>query len=364
VNSLRGVAILGVIFCHLFYMSFQPGWILKSHPGAAWMPLGAAVTNTWLAVNLFFILSGFVLYLPYARSERPLAARADYLGFYRHRLRRLAPLFLVNVAIALLLTNHVFNARFLAEVTVMFSGTFVFFPDWYIPGANIVLWSLGLELCFSVLFVPLVLVIRRFGLARTLAVVFALALATRLVGALTLPPIWHFNFYLNIIKDSILGRLDDFLVGMALASIYARRAPGGSRLRSLLTGGAGVALALAGMVLWDLRILGKIPLWVAAFINLPVSLGFGLVVVGAIDLGAASGALIRAVLRAYPLQLIGMMSYSLYVWHNLAIRGVLGEHREAPALAAFSILLLLAAGASYRFIEFGHVRNARDLLPR
>ena len=45
----------------------------------------------WLGVNLFFALSGFVLFLPYRMHERTLESWSDVKAFYVRRFFRLYP---------------------------------------------------------------------------------------------------------------------------------------------------------------------------------------------------------------------------------------------------------------------------------
>ena len=43
----------------------------------------------WIGVQLFFVLSGFVLYLPFARGRAKLETGADWKKFYLRRAARL-----------------------------------------------------------------------------------------------------------------------------------------------------------------------------------------------------------------------------------------------------------------------------------
>src|SRR6266436_3965033 len=67
-------------------------WPRQPHVPIAISPL---LTNGSTGVNLFFVLSGFVLSLPFAAGDRPLGTTRDWLSFYRRRALRLMPLFYV-----------------------------------------------------------------------------------------------------------------------------------------------------------------------------------------------------------------------------------------------------------------------------
>ncbi len=60
INGLRGIAILAVVWHHLSFA------LVPTPPHLWGMPTEPVLWNGWMGVNLFFILSGFVLYLPYA----------------------------------------------------------------------------------------------------------------------------------------------------------------------------------------------------------------------------------------------------------------------------------------------------------
>jgi peptidoglycan/LPS O-acetylase OafA/YrhL len=89
INGLRGIAILGVVYVHsvaAIYVQIVGGqWSAATVPVA----ISPLLTNGSTGVNLFFILSGFVLFLPIVAGNRPLDGIADYLSFYRHRSQRL-----------------------------------------------------------------------------------------------------------------------------------------------------------------------------------------------------------------------------------------------------------------------------------
>ena len=77
-EAARGVAALFVVASHLFYFHMLDG-----------IPHDPSVSNLWrggLGVNVFFVLSGLVLYLPYARGRR-----LELSSYVSARLLRIVP---------------------------------------------------------------------------------------------------------------------------------------------------------------------------------------------------------------------------------------------------------------------------------
>ncbi|HSR00480.1 MAG TPA: acyltransferase [Sphingomicrobium sp.] len=138
-DALRGIAAIGVMLTH-------------SHDYNSRFPSG------YLAVDLFFGLSGFVMALSY--QER-LRAGMGIGQFLTRRAARLWPMLLVGAALGVLLLNGSL-------------GMVMLIPDWSSSGqlfpANGPLWSLLMEACAYVAFA---LVIARLGTGGLVALVVA-----------------------------------------------------------------------------------------------------------------------------------------------------------------------------------------------
>src|SRR5581483_10618452 len=225
VNGLRGIAILAVVYfhviCGMWRAAAVPTW------------LSPLVTGGWTGVNLFFILSGFVLFLPYAAGLRSMAAPRDRLAFYRRRFFRLLP---------------------------VLSVAFTLSPHGFAPSFNPALWSIGVEIGFSAAFPLLVLAAGRYGLARVLAAALALALALRLVGIARFPALQGATFN----SDMLLCRIDEFVIGMMLARLYvAGRLP----RRPGLGAGLGAVLVVLAWSGFDRVLRGGLPPLARAGLN-------------------------------------------------------------------------------------------------
>ncbi len=355
VNGLRALAILGVIYHHYTWDYLGP--LNPASPIAGlWLPLRVVLEGGWLGVNLFFFLSGFVLYLPYARGSRRMDGPKAAWTFVAHRLRRLLPLYyiagLLSLGFGLVQPFDIGAPGAWKQLLTFLTVTFNFFPDTFMPIHNWVLWSLGIEVWFSLLFPFLLPVHRRWPVA-TLAVAVVLALAMRYAG--TVP----FNGnVLNWIADSLPARLPDFLTGMLAVDLMLRRP---AWTRHPLTPLAGLGLCVTGAWLWHAWFLGELPAKAAAGFTLLLDAGFLLVAVFLL----ARRTWLSQALAVWPMQVIGAMCYSLYIWHGLIeYRLILSRSQEFGArldsLPMYLFFLTSVAALSYRYIEFGN-RSMRDL---
>lgn len=347
INGLRGIAILAVIYFHI---------VCGMWPAAAvpvW--LSPLVTNGWTGVNLFFILSGLVLFLPYAAGERSMVTAADRLTFYRRRFLRLMPLFYLATIVEWALAGQ-HDGHGLGELLSVVSIGFTLDPHGFAPPFNTALWSIGVEIAFSAVFPLLVVAAQRFGLARVLTFALAIALAARLGGISRFPAVQGATFN----SDMLLCRIDEFVIGMMLAQLYV-----GSHLPRYpaICATAGVLLVALAWIGFDRVLRGGLPPIDRAALNDVLDAGLFLVVWAAL----APATRIGASLSWRPLQLLGMMCYSLYLWHLPLLdlimpgRGAMGLGTFAASLALFAVAILAIAGLSYRFIEFGRVSDWRKL---
>ena len=155
-DSVRGIAILMVLFFH----GLAPP---LSSPVAGWARTLLAFTQAgWTGVNLFFVLSGFLITGILLDSK----ARPHYFQrFYLRRVLRILPALYVTLA-ALWLIGQI-SWRFLALSAFFLANSVNFFGQALQYGP---LWSLAVEEHFYLLWPSLV---RKFS-SSTLALVLML----------------------------------------------------------------------------------------------------------------------------------------------------------------------------------------------
>jgi peptidoglycan/LPS O-acetylase OafA/YrhL len=202
-DGLRGVAAIGVVTYHI----------------CGYFRLGFAPAHAYLAVDFFFMLSGFVIAHAY---DRRLASGFGVLGFLAVRLVRLYPLVLLGLAIgtALFLMRAVSTHEMRAGSVLLAAATnalllpspaLTYLRPWAFP-TDTPLWSLAFELWVNILYAATFKFTPRAGLMAALAVGGVLVVWTSLAfGGLNVGYAWH-DFYLGGARV-----LFPFLMGVLLA---------------------------------------------------------------------------------------------------------------------------------------------------
>ena len=209
-DHLRGFAALLVLYFHGSHFIYHKIVFGTPYDPANWPqagnPLSALAIEGHTAVSLFFVLSGFVF------TVGSLDRRLHYAGFYRNRLLRTYPLFLFFLALGVMFYPANFDLWgilqslfFMANNNTAFNGgalTFVF-------------WSIAVEWQFYLLFPFLLLAVQRFGW-KILLMLLVLLFMVRLFALFQVTDMRNLSYW------TLLGRMDQFIIGM-LAGIYYRR---------------------------------------------------------------------------------------------------------------------------------------------
>lgn len=358
INGLRGFAILAVIYQHIFAQIYTyPGWYYFNIFGYPVLPF-TCLSNGWVGVNLFFILSGFVLFLPFVNNFRVLNSGRDFISFYKRRAGRLLPLYYISIFVTIFfIGNFTRDPQLPKDAFLMGTVTFGFTKGMWYPKYNDVLWSLGVEIWFSVLFPFLVIIGKKTGILKLFIFTSVLSLAVRFIGV-------NFDYfeidhqYLNIVKDSLFGRLDDFVLGMLICSLYFRKEKMKIRIAPRLYFFLGIIFIMSACMLWDYKILKVLPAGFTPLINNIIQIGFFLIIISLLNL--EKGAL-KFIFTNLPIQVMGMMCYSLYIWHRIGYHTILeGEDYNYFNMAAYFVLLFSISIFTYRYVEFGK-KSVREI---
>ncbi len=341
-NGFRAIAIFLVIYTHTLTVKVAQKLDIR------WFD------DMWIGVNLFFILSGFVLYLPFATGRKSFENKSDISTFYKNRFLRLYPLFIFILLIAFMFYGEMNLIRLKSLILTLFSIS-VFTNDEFLPTVLPVYWSLQIEILFSLVFPLLILGIKRYGVINLFIFCFILSFVTRLASY----NINHLYLHLNPIKDSIVGRLDDFIVGMCLSHAYVNRKLLLSKyFKSPIWLFAGLLLIGLGLLIIFLIRTDQISRIYLAVINNFFQAGFSVWICHSL----VASNFFTSFLSSKFMQLIGAMCFSIYSWHELFIGRIsTGYLYDIPDFLAYLLLVFLTSSFTYRFIEFRKEENWKSL---
>ena len=224
VDGLRFIAISSVVLFHLcgLVMTASSGGsasVGTASAGAASVGDANVLTN-WLSsgsfgVQLFFVISGFILALPFGAAYLKAGKPVALAGYYLRRVKRLEPPYLVSLLICfglLLLTQKDSPAELTRH---LLASIFYLHNLIYGDGStiNYVAWSLEVEVQFYLLMPVFALLfrLRPHLLRRAIFCVLTLLL----IACQNL--VWSPNARITM---SLLGQGQFFLMGFLLADFY------------------------------------------------------------------------------------------------------------------------------------------------
>ena len=273
-----------------------------------------------MGANVFFVLSGFLLAIPFVRYLEGKGGRVNVGAYLLRRIKRVVPAYWLQIAI---LSLVLYSVSALPGWQVI-AAHFVFLQDLrqdYMSAINGVYWTLPVEFGYY-LVLPLFAAIAGRSFARKRAAWLMLSVA--LIAAAVA---WRTLMY-AIVADApqptkffvllqFPGLIDHFAIGMLLSWVYVCHA----RSFSPAMSDALVILGLSGIV----GMMALVDHYYVDYWNGHVMLFLGYTItatfIGALVLGTAlAGRLSRALFANAPMLFIGIISYSLYLWHIPIIR--------------------------------------------
>ena len=322
IDGLRAIAVCAVVFYHGGFSAFSGGYV---------------------GVDVFFVISGYLitsLILPDIQ-----AGDFQLSAFYERRIRRLFPaLFVVLLTSAAaafftLMPEELEDFGQSLATTAVFSSNFLFFTEagYFEAPAELKpllhTWSLAIEEQYYLLFPAFLLLLRRFAPARYKLWTLTLLIASFGVSIWSAYQAPVAGFYL------IHSRAWELMLGAVLAMGILRTSNNPAVNEPL----AGIGLLMILLAIFGYDSTTAFP-GLAALLP---CLGTALIV-------HSHSTRVSRLLSLKPIVFIGLLSYSLYLWHWPLL--AFAKHFLVRNLAAeeVTLLLILSLGLSvlsWRFVE-------------
>ena len=347
IQGLRAIAVLMVVAFHA----------------------GLPVPGGFVGVDMFFVISGFVITGMLHRTWAS-TGRIAFKEFYWRRFKRLTPALALTISVTVLVSAALLSplgpqqnaaatgigAMLLVSNFVIAHRTGGYFDAPAETNPLLNTWSLSVEEQFYLAFPALLalgwhLAWRRgwFRFSPHLIVgaivVISFGLAVVSANGITFPgSSWILGFY------SPFTRAWEFAAGALLSLAMSRWAPQQNRVMPVL-GLTGIAML--GASLWMISNATPFP---GPWTLLPVT-GTLLLLIAGSQMNSAA----LRFLSSAPLVKIGDWSYSIYLWHwpLIVFAAILWPHNDLSIVAA-AVVSLIPALLSYRYVE-QPIRNMQEV---
>lgn len=355
-NGLRGLAALAVFGFHAYVVAGLPV-VLPGWP-AAGFAIHWLLRMGWAGVDVFFTLSAFLLALPYARALVDDAAPPSLPGYAARRAMRILPAYYIQLVLLLALaamgwSDGLFSGALTSSrvaVQFVFAYDIGSWQSGVLPLQPLVAswWTLPIEIGFYLL-LPLFARLLRPRRWPWLLLGIALCWSFRALLLRTQP----MSVGLDLFVEHLPGRIDQFLIGM-LAAYACVQTP--RWLQSITGLRADALFIVAAAVFVLLPALGDLtygapmegnphPQWLMIGWH-----GYASIAVAGMLIACARGAhIVGKLLDSLPLQLLGRISYGVYLWHLpvllwMKAHGGVAAFGDRWAFILSALLFTLTAG--------------------
>jgi peptidoglycan/LPS O-acetylase OafA/YrhL len=341
-TGLRGVAALWVVLFHYFTPVFLTS------------PLLCILGHGYLAVDLFFVLSGFVLCLNYSNFFVNGVTGKQYWNFLSRRIARIYPLYFVTLVIAtILVVRHLLPFWGMHFTPALLANVFLVQNLGFWQSVDVPAWSISVEWISYLIFPVLMFCI----FARKAAVRWGLLLLSlvTIVGLYT----WNLNhggwpkaFDITAGPASIARGLTEFTLGVL--SYRALTTPFGQRISRHPWAANGITVLIAILLAFrgsDIFLVFLYPFFILSLLK--------------------GSTLVSRILGSRVLEYLGLISFSVYLVHTLLtpflgwidawMRSHGRSHAHTFAVAITLPVLLLLSSLTYYSIEVPARRYLRNV---
>jgi peptidoglycan/LPS O-acetylase OafA/YrhL len=364
IDALRGIAATAVMLYHIVVISN-----FNSFPNGGPFQI---IRNGWMGVDLFFVISGFVITLSLSRENLNLA-RKSRIRFLTRRWFRIAPLYYFTIAIFIAFLQP--HLLFLSAKSILAHlGSHLVFLHNLLPqthgslvGPN---WTIALEMQFYVLMAFLFTRIFRNNPLKIIALMVISSWIWRFSTTLILRPGESNPNTQSIFSNFLPGTLDEFSVGILIALFWIKHSGKNSFMARMIDKNYRSFFLYSSLFIFtfsfNLFLLKSVNYWASSMMIVGfkslLAVSFGFLLLATITLP------IRSVFLELPLKYIGKISYGIYLWHIIVLSTMLDR---LPWLSGYKLMFIVSgititlAVLSYHLMELPMIQrgNRRLSLP-
>ena len=329
VDGLRAVAVLGVLFFHTGFAPFRGGFV---------------------GVDIFYVISGYLITSILVRELTE--GKFSLVAFYERRMRRIFPALFTVLFFCMVAGTILFDPREMTAfgkallATTLFVSNFYFwhsaqplgyFDNTVSSQALLHTWSLSVEEQFYLFFPATLFLLYRWTKGRVNAWLVVLAAVSFALN------IWATQHKPVVAFYWIMPRAWELLAGALLA--LKALPPIRNRILRESVGLLGLGMIVSAL---------SLPIKAAAFpgyIVLLPCVGTWLVIYA----GEGGQSFVRTLLSFRPLVFIGVISYSLYLWHWPMI--VFSRHLPIQMPGDAEIPFVLVSSIALAFFSFEYIER-------
>jgi len=366
IEGLRGIAVLWVVVFH--YVTVRSGRFVDPFVGwiDVFVPLKVIVRNGFLGVDLFFLITGFLLTLPWFKHAMEGRARPSTVEFYARRARRILPAYYVQLALLFFVFLPLLNpslwsaARGFVLGNLGLHAVFLHYTTPYSSASlsiNGALWTLALEMQYYLLLPLIALPFLHAPIVAAVAFL-AVAIVWKVLSLHDLEPL--ISLYATIgarwspseaelrqfAGTQLPAYLGHFSLGILCGRAWLRNGVRASRGESAI-----LALVAAAALLILYAVLSGRATWSGEFAWTLILASMAIAMWAAVSRRPNWS---DKVLGTKPLAFVGRISYSMYLYHLPAV--FLFNRYASPAMGwlafpAYFAAMLLVSALSFHFIE-------------
>ncbi|MCL1854865.1 MAG: acyltransferase family protein [Clostridia bacterium] len=363
-------ALMALLICN--YHIWQLGWLPQRFTVLGIpLDLDSITRSGYLFVDGMLLLSGFLLYLPYARRSAMGTPIPSLPRYYGNRLIRILPSYLLSVLALLFLAAlprgaYRDGAAAAKDIVTHLTFTFTFWTETYLhTPLNGALWTVAVEMQYYLIF-PFLAKAAQKKPVWTLSAMGATGLGFRALlyygagaGSAGLPS-------LAILVNQMPAFLDVYALGMLGAILYVRACdPSKNRPETRRRGRAWAALAVfaagcaaACAVLRIQTHNSREGIEALRLSQLRVRFPFALSLLSAMLGAALMPRFLQKLLDNRLMRFLAAISFNLYIWHQPLAALIAGDWfpdtlhgslpmQQAYTAACFSIAILAAMAVTF-----------------